>query len=233
MITLLNDNAPFPSLEQALRYPNGLLAAGGSLTPARLLEAYRQGIFPWFNEDDPILWWSPDPRMVLFPAEFKISHSLRKVLRNSVYEVRTDTAFEQVMRACAAPRNEQAGTWIHEEMVTAYTALHRQGHAHSVETWKEGELAGGLYGIAIGRMFYGESMFSRHRDASKVALAHLSAQLCRWNFGMIDCQMNTPHLASLGAREVPRVEFVRHLQELVNYPDIASPWRFDEDEFVT
>ena len=137
------------------------------------------------------------------------------------------------MRACAAPRNEQAGTWIHEEMVTAYTALHRQGHAHSVETWKEGELAGGLYGIAIGRMFYGESMFSRHRDASKVALAHLSAQLCRWNFGMIDCQMNTPHLASLGAREVPRVEFVRHLQELVNYPDIASPWRFDEDEFVT
>ncbi len=228
MIALLHDDTPFPPLEQALREPNGLLAAGGSLTPARLLDAYRHGIFPWFNTDDPILWWSPDPRMVLFPEEFKISNSLRKTLHNRVYEVRTDTAFAQVMHACAAPRNKQAGTWIHEDMIAAYTALHRMGYAHSVETWKDGELAGGLYGIAIGRMFYGESMFSRRSDASKVALAHLAAQLHCWNFQMIDCQMNTPHLASLGAREIPRTEFVQRLQELIHYPDIASPWRFDE-----
>lgn len=233
MIALLHDNTPFPTLEQALHYPNGLLAAGGSLAPARLLDAYHHGIFPWFNADDPILWWSPDPRMVLFPAEFKISHSLRKTLRNRVCEIRTDTAFEQVMRACAAPRNGQVGTWIHNDMIAAYTALHRMGLAHSVETWKDGELVGGLYGVAIGRMFYGESMFSRRSNASKIALAHLAAQLNLWNFGMIDCQMNTPHLASLGAREISRVEFIRRLQELVHYPDIASPWRFDEHEFVT
>ena len=194
MIALLHDNTPFPPLEQALHTPNGLLAVGGNLTPARLLDAYRHGIFPWFNADDPILWWSPDPRMVLFPAEFKISHSLRKILRNQVYEVRTDTAFEQVMRACAAPRNGQAGTWIHEEMIAAYAALHRMGYAHSVEILEDGELVGGLYGVAIGRMFYGESMFSRRSNASKAALAHLAAQLCLWNFGMIDCHMNTPHL---------------------------------------
>ena len=232
MIALLHDNTPFPPLEQALHQPNGLLAAGGSLTPERLLDAYRHGIFPWFNEGDPILWWSPDPRMVLFPAEAKISHSLRKTLRNRVYEVRTDTAFEQVMRACAAPRNGQSGSWIHEDMIAAYTALHRQGYAHSVETWKDGELIGGLYGLAIGRMFYGESMFSRRSDASKVALAHLARQLCRWNFGMIDCQMNTSHLASLGAREIPRAEFVRHLQELIHYPDIGSKWQFDNESFT-
>lgn len=232
MIALLHDNTPFPPLEQALLEPNGLLAAGGSLTPARLLDAYRHGIFPWFNADDPILWWSPDPRMVLFPDEIKISHTLRKTLRNRVYEVRTDTAFEQVMHACAAPRNGQAGTWIHEEMVSAYTVLHRMGHAHSVETWQDGELIGGLYGMSIGRMFYGESMFSRRNDASKVALAHLAAQLRRWNFGMIDCQMNTPHLASLGAREIPRAEFIQRLQELIHYPDIGHIWRFDEHEPV-
>jgi len=261
MIALLHDDTPFPPLARALTEPNGLLAAGGSLTPARLLDAYRHGIFPWFNEDDPILWWSPDPRMVLLPEEFRLSHSLHKVLRKQVFELRTDTAFEQVMRACAAPRGGQnsgcdtllakpadcgssrqaalpapegsatpcqGGTWIHEEMVAAYTALHRMGHAHSVETWQDGELVGGLYGMAIGRMFYGESMFSRKSDASKAALAHLAAQLRRWNFGMIDCQMNTPHLASLGAREIPRAEFIRRLQELIHYPDVASPWRFDE-----
>jgi leucyl/phenylalanyl-tRNA--protein transferase len=232
MIPLLHDNTPFPPLEQALRTPNGLLAAGGSLTPARLLDAYRHGIFPWFNADDPILWWSPDPRMALFPQEFKISHSLRKTLRSRHYEVRTDTAFEQVMRACAAPRNGQAGTWIHEDMIAAYSALHRIGFAHSVETWMDGELVGGLYGMSIGRMFYGESMFSRRSDASKVALAHLTAQLRRWNFGMIDCQMNTPHLSSLGAREIPRTEFVQRLQELIHYPDIGPIWRFDNHEPV-
>lgn len=229
MIALLLDNTtPFPPLERALREPNGLLAAGGSLAPARLLDAYRHGIFPWFNADDPILWWSPDPRMILFPDEFKISRTLRKTLHKQVYEVSTDTAFEQVMRACAAPRGGQAGTWIHAEMIAAYTELHQMGHAHSVETWQDGELVGGLYGLAIGRMFYGESMFSRRSDASKVALAHLAMQLQRWNFGMIDCQMNTPHLASLGAREIPRAEFIRRLQELIHYPNIESPWRFDE-----
>jgi len=229
MIALLHDIAPFPPVEQALRQPNGLLAAGGSLSPERLLEAYRHGIFPWFNEKDPILWWSPDPRMVLFPAEFKVSHSLRKTLRNQDYEIRTDTAFEQVMRACAAPRNGQAGTWIHEEMISAYTTLYRMGYAHSVETWKNGHLVGGLYGVALGRMFYGESMFSVSTDASKVALAHFAAQLNRWNFGMIDCQMHTSHLASLGAREISRTEFIHNLKELIHYPNIGTQWQFDNE----
>ena len=227
MITFLHGNTPFPPVEQALKTPNGLLAAGGCLTPEHLLDAYRKGIFPWFNAGEPILWWSPDPRMVLLPEEFKISRALRKTLRNNIYEIRTDTAFEQVMRACAAPRGGQAGTWIHEEMIAAYAELHRMGHAHSVEAWREGGLVGGLYGIGIGRMFYGESMFSRSTDASKVALAHLATQLRRWNFGMIDCQMNTQHLASLGAREIPRTEFILRLQELIRYPDISSPWNFD------
>jgi leucyl/phenylalanyl-tRNA--protein transferase len=229
MIVLLHYDTPFPPVEQALRQPNGLLAAGGNLTPERLLDAYRHGIFPWFNADDPILWWSPDPRMVLFPSEFKVSHSLRKTLRNQVFEVSTDTAFEQVMRACAAPRDGQSGTWIHDDMISAYTRLHRLGHAHSVETWKDGELVGGLYGVAIGRMFYGESMFSRSNDASKVALAQLAAQLHRWNFGMIDCQMNTPHLESLGAREISRTDFIQNLQKLIHYPDIGPEWQLDNE----
>ena len=229
MIALLSGDAPFPPVDRALHDPNGLLAAGGDLSPRRLLEAYRQGIFPWFNADEPILWWSPDPRMVLFPDEFKISRSLRRTLRSKQYEVHADHAFEQVMRACAAPRPGQNGTWIHDHMIAAYTELHHRGYAHSIETWIDGELAGGLYGIAIGRMFYGESMFSRRTDASKIALAHLALQLARWNFGMIDCQMNTRHLASLGAREIPRTEFVARLQELINYPDIASPWKLDRD----
>jgi len=225
MITLLQRDTPFPPVAQAMRQPNGLLAAGGDLTPARLLDAYRHGIFPWFNEGDPILWWSPDPRMVLFPAEFKISHTLQKTLRRGKYQVRTDSAFEQLVRACASPRNGQNGTWIQEEMIAAYVRLHQMGHAHSIETWMEGELVGGLYGVSIGRMFYGESMFSRKTDASKIALAHLIQQLKQWDFGMIDCQMNTAHLASLGAREIPRKEFIARLQELIHYPDIASPWQ--------
>ncbi len=216
-----------------MRSPNGLLAAGGDLSVARLLEAYRHGIFPWFSAGEPILWWSPDPRMVLFPNEFKISNSLRKTLRNGRYEVRFDSAFEQVMRACAAPRkgDSSGGTWIHDEMIAAYSELHRLGHTHSVETWIEGELAGGLYGVALGRMFFGESMFSRRTDASKIALAHLAAQLEKWNFGMIDCQMNTPHLASLGAREIPRKEFIARLQDLINCSPVPV-WRFDKDLFI-
>ena len=228
MIVYLNDTTPFPPVERALRSPNGLLAAGGVLAPYRLLDAYQQGIFPWFNEGDPVLWWSPDPRMVLFPYEFKVSRSLRKTLQKKVYEIRVDTSFEAVMRACAAPRKDQAGTWISEDMVAAYVHLHHMGLAHSVEAWHEDELAGGLYGIGIGRMFYGESMFSRKTDASKVALAHLVAQLKRWNFGMVDCQMKTLHLASLGAREIPRAEFIRRLGELAACPGHAGKWQFDD-----
>ena len=231
MIPWLAGNAPFPPVERALRSPNGLLAAGGDLSAPRLLEAYRHGIFPWFNPGEPALWWSPDPRMVLVPGEFKISRSFAKVLRNAAYEVRCDTAFEQVMRGCAAPRGEQGGTWINEDMIAAYCELHRMGYAHSVETWMDGKLVGGLYGIAIGRMFYGESMFSHAGNASKIALAHLARQLERWQFGMIDCQMNTPHLASLGAREIPRSEFIARLQELINCESVTR-WQFDADLFT-
>jgi len=225
---------PFPPVEHALHQPNGLLATGGDLSPERLLAAYRRGIFPWFGPGDPILWWSPDPRMVLFPAEFRLSQSLRKTLRRHAYEIRTDTVFAQVMRACAAPRDGEGGggTWILEEMIAAYGALHRQGHAHSVEVWMDGELAGGLYGVHIGAMFFGESMFSRRRDASKIALAHLAAQWQR-RYGdnsPIDCQMHTAHLASLGAREIPRTEFVARVQELVNCKS-ARDFEFDPDLF--
>jgi len=230
MIPLLHNNT-FPPITQALRSPNGLLAAGGDLSTDRLLQAYRHGIFPWFNAGEPILWWSPDPRMVLFPNEFKLSHSLRKTLRNGRYEVRFDSAYEQVMRACAAPREGASGTWIHDEMIAAYCELHRLGYAHSVETWIGNELVGGLYGVALGKMFYGESMFSRRTDASKIALAHLAAQLERWNFGMIDCQMNTPHLASLGAREIPRKDFIARLQDLINCSPVPV-WHFDDDLFI-
>jgi leucyl/phenylalanyl-tRNA--protein transferase len=226
MIPVLRSELSFPPVNLALRSPNGLLAAGGDLSPERLLEAYRHGIFPWFSAGEPILWWSPDPRMVLIPGEIRVTRSLDKTLRNSAYEIRTDNAFEQVMRTCAEPREGQNGTWIHEEMIAAYCELHRRGYAHSVETWMDGELVGGLYGVALGRMFYGESMFSRRKDASKIALAHLATQLERWDFGMIDCQMNTPHLASLGAREIPRGEFIARLQTLTGQPAIPSPWRF-------
>lgn len=224
------EHSSFPALEHALKQPNGLLASGGDLSPERLLDAYRHGIFPWFSAGDPILWWSPDPRMVLFPDELKVSHSLRKTLHKARYEVRSDTCFEQVMRACAAPRAGQSGTWILEEMIQAYCTLHRMGYAHSVETWMDGELVGGLYGMAIGRMFYGESMFSTRSDASKIAFAHLAKQLERNGFGMIDCQMHTPHLASLGAREIPRDEFIAKLQELIHYP-ASDNWHLDRDLF--
>ncbi len=232
MIPWLEAGDDFPPLERALAEPSGLLAASTDLSPARLLTAYRSGIFPWYGKDQPVLWWSPDPRMVLFPAEFRVPRSLTKRLRRKDYEIRTDTAFEAVMRACAAPRDGDAGTWITPAMVAAYCELHRMGHAHSVETWINGELAGGLYGIALGRAFYGESMFTRVPDASKIALAHLITQLTRWQFGMIDCQMNTAHLARFGAREIPRSEFSRRLAELVNYPSSTANWRFD-DNLVT
>lgn len=219
----------FPPLAQATE--EGLLAMGGAVSPSWLLAAYRRGIFPWFNEDDPILWWSPDPRMVLIPQQFKLSNSLAKVIRNGGFDVRVDTAFEDVMRACAAPRKDQAGTWISEDIIAGYTGLHRLGYAHSVETWRNGELVGGLYGVSIGRMFYGESMFCRVSNASKVALAHLCAQLTRWEFGMMDCQMETSHLASLGAYPIPRDHFITALEKWI---DCAPPemWCFDADLFA-
>lgn len=229
MIPWLNPNDPFPPLESALREPNGLLAAGGDLSPQQLIEAYSRGIFPWFNPGEPVLWWSPDPRMVLFPGELKVSRSLRKTLKKRDYEVRVDTAFRQVMKACAAPRDGHGGTWITPAMIDAYTELHRLGLAHSVETWMEGKLVGGLYGVSLGRMFYGESMFSLATDASKIAFVHLVRQLERWGFGMIDCQMKTAHLASLGAREIPRAEFSQKLSELVNFPGINAAWQFDHE----
>ena len=229
MIPWLEPDAQFPPLESALTDPNGLLAAGGDLTPDRLLAAYRRGIFPWFNRGEPILWWSPDPRMVLFPAELKVSRSLAKRLNKADYEVRADTAFRAVMQACAAPRGGQAGTWITSPMIAAYSKLHELGYAHSIETWINGELVGGLYGIAIGRMFYGESMFSRAPDVSKIAFVHLVRQLQRWGFGLIDCQMKTAHLASLGAREIPRAEFSRRLVELINYPNPPAHWKLDDN----
>jgi len=230
LIPWLTDDLAFPDVERSLRYPDGLLAAGGDLSAQRLLQAYRRGIFPWFNPGDPILWWSPDPRMVLIPNQIKISRSLAKILRNTRYEVRCNTAFEKVMLACAAPRKDQDGTWINHDMVAAYTALHRSGHAHSVETWQEGKLVGGLYGVCIGRMFFGESMFSLVSNASKISLTHLVRQLERWQFGMIDCQMSTPHLFSLGAREIPRAEFIAKLQDLIHYPQITH-WHIDTDLF--
>ena len=229
MIPWLESSTSFPPVEQALREPDGLLAAGADLSPERLLTAYRNGIFPWYNTGQPVLWWSPDPRMVLFPAEFRVPRSLAKRLRRHDYEIRVDTAFEAVMRSCAAPRDDATGTWITPDMIAAYCTLHHLGHAHSVETWIGGELAGGLYGVALGRMFYGESMFTRAPDASKIALVHLVRRLERRRFGMIDCQMNTAHLARFGAREIPRTEFSQRLAELVNCPPSAAVWRLDDD----
>jgi len=217
----------FPPVETALAEPNGLLAMGGDLSVECLLDAYRHGIFPWFNPGEPILWWSPDPRMVLVPGKIRVTRSLAKRMRNAGFEVRLDTAFVEVMRACAAPREGAGGTWISPAMVAAYTRLFDAGYAHSVETWHAGRLVGGLYGVAIGRMFYGESMFSREPDASKVALVRLARQLQHWNFGLIDCQMETPHLASLGAHTMPRAEFTARLAELVNLPHHPGPWHFD------
>jgi leucyl/phenylalanyl-tRNA---protein transferase len=224
LIPWLDDSGAFPAVERALRRPNGLLAAGGDLSSERLLRAYRLGIFPWYSEGEPILWWSPDPRMVLFPSEFKIARSLTKTLRKPGYETRADSAFEEVINACSEPRPRQRGTWITAQMKQAYIRLHQLGVAHCVETWRDGELVGGLYGIALGRVFFGESMFSRASDASKIALVALVQQLRQWQFGLIDCQMNTPLLTSFGAREIPRSQFTGLVAELVNYAHVPAPW---------
>ena len=224
MIPWLETETPFPPLETALRDPNGLLAAGADLSPERLLAAYRRGIFPWYGEGDPILWWSPDPRMVLIPSELKISRSLAKTLRNTAYEIRFDSAFDSVMSGCAQARRHQQGTWITAGMREAYNTLHRLGHAHCVETWIDGRLAGGLYGVAIGTVFFGESMFANSRDASKIALAALVRHCQLLGVGLIDCQMHTDHLASLGARDIARSEFSRRVAELINYRYPVGAW---------
>jgi leucyl/phenylalanyl-tRNA---protein transferase len=221
VLAWLEAKDPFPPVERALKDPNGLLAAGGELSVERLLEAYRRGVFPWYSGAEPVLWWSPDPRMVLYCAELKISRSLAKSVRNKGYEVRVDTAFADVLAGCA---DRPQGTWLGGDMKKAYLRLHRTGHAHSFETWRAGELVGGLYGVSIGRMFYGESMFSRETDASKVALVALVGELRARAFPLIDCQMHTPLLASLGAREIPRRTFLRELAALVNYPQPSEMW---------
>jgi len=213
----------FPPVDTALTDPDGLLCAGGDLSPARLLEAYRRGIFPWFSEGQPILWWSPDPRAVLYPAEFKVSRSLAKTIRNRGFTVTVDRAFGRVMELCADARLRPEGTWISPQMLAAYRRLHELGHAHSYETWENDRLIGGLYGIALGQVFFGESMFSLERDASKVALAALVRDMIARGGRVIDCQVASAHLERLGARSVPRRRFVRELaQAISNTPD-AGP----------
>ena len=220
MLAWIGPRDPFPPVARALKEPNGLLAVGGDLSLERLLDAYRQGIFPWFSRGEPILWWSPDPRMVLYTGELKVSRSLAKNLRNKGYELRIDTAFREVIKGCANRKE----TWLSRPMQAAYLALHQSGYAHSFETWREDDLVGGLYGVAIGRMFYGESMFSSATDASKVALVGLVRALVARGFPMIDCQMKTPLLASLGGREIPRAAFLRALAALVNYAESPGKW---------
>ncbi len=225
MIPWLDSPAAFPDVSRALKEPAGLLCAGGNLEPATLIAAYSRGIFPWFSDDQPILWWSTDPRMVLFPDEFKYSKSLAKTVRTQKFDVRFDTAFTEVIEGCAAPRTADGGTWIVAEMQAAYTRLHQLGVAHSVESWREGKLVGGLYGIALGRMFFGESMFARETDASKVALVALVEKLKQDGFELIDCQQETKHLARFGARPIPRRDFVQRLAKLINSGEPHSPWR--------
>lgn len=226
MIPWLGDQPDFPPTSRALRNPNGLLAAGGALTPDWLLAAYRRGIFPWFNDGEPILWWSPDPRMVVFPDQIRITRSLRKTLRNACYEVRLDSDFPAVIRACAETR-ETTGTWITQSIQDAYIRMHELGYAHSVETWVDGELIGGLYGMAVGRAFYGESMFSLRTDASKIAFVHLARFLEQRDFRVLDCQMTTRHLASLGGREIPREDFVKLLDTLTCDSPPPARWPID------
>lgn len=230
MLVWLDDTSPFPDPATAL--PDGLVAVGGDLSLARLRDAYTHGIFPWYNQGDPILWWSPDPRMVLACADFQASHSLRKLLRQiartdadprAAIQIKTDTAFELVLRACAQPRAAQTGTWISPDIQAAYLAWHEAGQAHSVETWIDGRLEGGLYGVALGHFFFGESMFHQARDASKLALAYLVAFLQRHGISYIDCQQQTRHLASLGARPMARPRFLALLEGAAHLPPPAWP----------
>ena len=206
-----NDDEPFPEVESALREPDGLLAAGGSLSPQRLLKAYRHGVFPWYSMGQPILWWSPNPRAVLYPEQLHISRSLQKTLRKNEYTVAFDTAFSEVISQCAQPRNDSRGTWLTVDMIAAYRELHRLGYAHSAETWHRGELVGGVYGVAIGKVFFGESMFTRRTDASKIAFVHLVTALRSWGYRLIDCQVTSAHLIQFGAVLISRRRFIDEL----------------------
>jgi leucyl/phenylalanyl-tRNA--protein transferase len=224
-----HDPTDFPNVSLALRDPDGLLAVGGDLSIERLLTAYQRGIFPWYSGDQPILWWSPDPRSVLFPNKLHISRSLRKTLRKQQYVITSDTAFAEVVRACSEPRADGLGTWITDEMQQAYIRLHQSGYAHSIESWLNGKLVGGLYGVAIGHVFFGESMFSRVTDASKVAFVFLVQQLQRWQFGLIDCQIQTDYLNQFGAELIPRSKFVQLLGQYCKQPGRNGAWSIDAD----
>ena len=225
----LNPDEPenFPALDNALQEPNGLLAVGGDLSPQRLLAAYRQGIFPWYSKGQPILWWSPDPRAILIQTNARITRSLAKTLRQNRFHITIDTVFSDVMHSCAAPRATQTGTWITEEMCFAYQKLHTMGYAHSIECWLDKRLVGGLYGIALGQVFFGESMFSTESNASKVAFVHLLAHLIHWGFQLVDCQVESPHVMSLGAITIPRAQFRTELDRLCLLPGKPDKWQAD------
>jgi leucyl/phenylalanyl-tRNA--protein transferase len=233
-VHLLDPERPeFPDPAKALEDPNGLLAVGGDLTSRWLLAAYRRGIFPWFNDDrDPILWWSPDPRAVVLPEDIRVSRRLARTLRSGGFRVTLDTAFREVMAGCAAPRADAGGTWITPRMGRAYQRLHRSGYAHSCEVWRGDTLVGGVYGVSLGAMFFGESMFFRETDASKVALVVLVRQIERWGFSLLDCQVMNPHLESLGARTLSRPEFLDRLAANEAQPTRRGPWSLDEAEDV-
>ena len=227
-LILLDPDQPdqaFPPTQKALKDPNGLLAVGGCLSTTRLLNAYRHGIFPWYSDDEPILWWSPDPRLVLFPEQLNVSQSLRKTLKKQKYTVTIDQAFTQVIRACAQPRQAESGTWITDDIENAYNALHELGITHSAEAWLDGVLVGGLYGVAIGQVFFGESMFNTATDASKVAFATLVAKLKSWDYKLIDCQVHSAHLASLGAVEIDRTEFNHLIKQYGEQPVNPLAWQ--------
>lgn len=215
-------NALFPPLDNALADPDGLLAFGGDLSVTRLLNAYQHGIFPWYSEGQPIMWWSPDPRSILLPENIKISRSLAKTLRKKPYEITLNYAFTDVIKACAAPRNDHGGTWITIEMQQAYCALHHDGHAHSIEAWQDGQLVGGLYGIAIGKVFFGESMFAHANDASKIAFVHLAHHLNQAEFSLIDCQVDSAHLQNLGATQISRRLFSERLSHDCHQQTVPS-----------
>ncbi len=223
----LFDEPIFPDPEQA--DPDGLLAVGGDLSPRRLIAAYSTGVFPWYAENSPILWWSTDPRLVLFPDELHVSRSLKRVLNKGVYEITFDTAFEQVIKSCSfSPRPGQDGTWLVQEMVEAYTQMHSLGLCHSVEAWKDGQLVGGLYGISLGRAFFGESMFFCEPDASKAAFVSLVQELMKWDFLLVDCQQSTSHLKRFGARDISRRAFLDHLGQALQLPTIQGRWKYPQ-----
>ncbi len=216
----------FPDVSLALEEPDGLLAVGGNLSVETLFNAYRHGVFPWYNDGQPILWWSPNPRAVIFPERLRVSRSLKKRLRQQRFEITLDHAFDEVIQACANARRDGLGTWISAEMQHAYIEMHRLGHAHSVEAWRDGKLVGGLYGIAIGQVFFGESMFSRESDTSKVAFVHLVLQLKKWQFSLIDCQVGSNHMSSLGTEEIARPAFIDHIESGCNRRSLApKQWK--------